>query len=171
MTDRLDQLYRDVIMEHYKYPRGNKDINNADMTNQGQNPSCGDEIEVKVKLEGDRVKNVSVSCMGCAISVASGSMLAEVIEGKTLGEVKKIARVVKALLTGEPVPSDINIHELGDIEVLEGVRKFPVRIKCALLSWTTLVDAIDSFEAGKTTEINISASDDGHTDHNHNHAH
>ena len=112
MSDRLDQLYRDVIMEHYKFPRGSKDIEDADMDNQGQNPACGDEIEVKVKLEGDRVKDVSVSCMGCAISVASGSMLAEVIEGKTLAEVKKIAKVVKALLKGEDIPEDIDIHEL-----------------------------------------------------------
>ncbi len=169
MSERLDQLYRDVIMEHYKFPRGSKDIENADMDNQGQNPACGDEIEVKVKLEGDRVKDVSVSCMGCAISVASGSMLAEVIEGKTLAEVKKIAKVVKALVKGEELPEDIDIHELGDIEVLQGVRKFPVRVKCALLSWTTLVDAIDSFEAGTTTELNISTTEEGHANHNHAH--
>ena len=96
-------------------------------------------------------------------------MLAEVIEGKTLAEVKKIAKVVKALLKGEDIPEDIDIHELGDIEVLQGVRKFPVRVKCALLSWTTLVDAIDSFEAGKTTELNISTTEEGHTNHNHAH--
>lgn len=171
MHDELDQLYRDVIMEHYKFPRGNKDISDADLANMGQNPACGDEIEVKLKLDGDRVKKVSVSCLGCAISVASGSMLAEVIEGKTLAEVKQIARIVKALLKGEDIPPDINVGELGDIEVLKGVRKFPVRIKCALLSWTTLVDAIDSFEAGKTAEIGVSATDDGVSHHDHDHIH
>lgn len=169
MNEGLDQLYRDVIMEHYKFPRGKDDIADADLANQGQNPSCGDEIEVKLKLEGDKVKKVAVSCLGCAISVASGSMLAEVIEGKTLPEVKKIAKVVKALLKGEDIPDDINIRELGDIEVLRGVRKFPVRVKCALLSWTTLVDAIDSFEAGKIPEINLSTTED--EQHNHDHAH
>ena len=170
MSDQLDQLYRDVIMEHYKFPRGHKDIDQADMANQGQNPSCGDEIDVKLKLDNGIVKDVSVTCMGCAISVASGSMLAEIIEGKTLGEVKEIARIVKALLKGEETPEDIELSDLGDIEVLQGVRKFPVRIKCALLSWTTLVDAIDSYEEKDGTQI-ISTTEENKKHHNHEHNH
>jgi len=146
MTGKLDELYRDIIMEHYRFPRGTKNIQNPDLISEGQNPACGDEIEIKVKMDDDKVDTVLVNCAGCAISVASGSMLAEIVEGKTLGEVKKIAGVVRALLKGVDINEDI---DLGDLEALKGVKKFPVRIKCALLSWTTLVDAIEARENGR----------------------
>jgi len=86
--------------------------------------------------------------MGCAISVASGSMLAEIIKGKSLDEVKKIANMIKSMLKGEEISKEI---DLGDLEALRGVRKFPVRIKCALLSWTTLIDAVMAKEARQKT--------------------
>lgn len=150
MSDPLKDMYRDIIMEHYRYPRGHKEIIDPDLINGGQNPACGDEIEVKVKMDGDKVGDVSVDCVGCAISVASGSMLAEVVEGKTIEEIKKISAVVKALLKGEEITEDM---ELGDLEALKGVRNFPVRVKCALLSWTTLVDAIEAKEMKTTAEM------------------
>ncbi len=143
MNDNLDDLYRDIIMDHYKSPRGKKDIHDADFVNEGKNPVCGDEIEVSMKVEGGRVHDISVQCMGCAISVASGSMLAETIKGKSVDEVKKIARAVRAILKGEEPDEKI---ELGDLEALEGVNRFPVRIKCALLSWSTLVDGLEAWE-------------------------
>ncbi len=143
MSDELKDMYRDIIMEHYRYPRGHKEIFDPDIINEGHNPVCGDEIEVRVKMDGERVGDVSVDCAGCAISVASGSMLAEVVEGKTIEEIKKISAVVKSLLRGEEINEKI---ELGDLEALKGVRKFPVRVKCALLAWTTLVDAIQARE-------------------------
>ncbi len=146
MSGKLDEMYRDIIMEHYRFPRGTKNIQNPDLVSEGQNPACGDEIEIKVKMNKDRVQNVLVHCAGCAISVASGSMLAEIVEGKSLDEIKKIAGIVRALLKGEEISEDI---DLGDLEALRGVRKFPVRIKCALLSWTTLVDAIEAREHGQ----------------------
>jgi nitrogen fixation NifU-like protein len=149
MADQLSDLYRDILMEHYRFPRGKKDLPRADISNEGHNPTCGDDIEIKVSLDGDKVKDVSVNCAGCAISVASGSMLAEIIEGKSIDEVKKIARVVKALLKGEAIEEEI---ELGDLEALRGVRKFPVRIKCALLSWTTLIDALEARDSGQRQE-------------------
>jgi len=142
MSEQLTDLYRDILMEHYRYPRGHKLIMHPDLANEGHNPVCGDEIEIKVKMDGDRVKDIYVNCVGCAISVASGSMLAEIVEGKTIPEVKKIARIIKAMLKGEEY--DTEGIDLGDIEALQGVRKFPVRIKCALLSWTTLIDALES---------------------------
>lgn len=148
MSENLNDLYRDIIMEHYRFPRGQEVIDNPDLENEGHNPSCGDDIGIKLKLDGDRVKRVTVSCVGCAISVASGSMLAEIIEGKSLSEVKKISRVIKAMLKGEKISEQV---DLGDLEALQGVRKFPVRIKCALLSWTTLVDALNRLEKGETT--------------------
>lgn len=151
MNDALDSLYREVVLDHYKNPRGKKKLAHVDIKNEGKNPMCGDEIEVEVELDGDRVKDLSVSCAGCAISVASGSMLYEVIKGKSLDEVKKIARIVKAMLKGEEYSTDG--IDLGDLDVLEGVRKFPVRIKCALLSWTTLVDALEGMENGKKASV------------------
>jgi nitrogen fixation NifU-like protein len=150
MSDQLSELYRDILMEHYRYPRGKKELPRADLTNEGHNPTCGDEIEIKVNFDGDKVRDVSVNCVGCAISVASGSMLAEIIEGKSITEVKKIAKVVKALLKGEEITEKI---DLGDLEALKGVNKFPVRIKCALLSWTTLINALEARETGQEIKV------------------
>ncbi len=150
MSEPLDELYRDIIMDHYRYPRGHKKLADADIQNEGQNPVCGDEITVALKLADDRVEDVSVDCAGCAISVASGSMLADIVKGKTISEIKKIASAIKAILKGENPPDGL---DLGDLEALAGVRNFPVRIKCALLSWTTLVDAIESVEKGKGIKV------------------
>lgn len=150
MTEHLDDLYRDILMEHYRFPRGHKTLDHPDIVNEGQNPACGDEIEIALKIDDDRVHDISVSCAGCAVSVASGSMLAEIIKGKSLAEVKRIATVIKAMLKGEEIPADM---ELGDLEALKGVKKFPVRIKCALLSWTTLIDAIEARETGEMAHV------------------
>ncbi len=150
MNENLDSLYRDIIMEHYKYPRGKKKLEDPDVTSEGKNPVCGDEIEMKVKLDGDKIEDISVDCLGCAISVASGSMLADTIKGKSIEEVKRIASAIKAILKGEKPDEDF---DLGDLESLEGVRKFPVRIKCALLSWTTLIEGLKNWENGKKSEI------------------
>jgi nitrogen fixation protein NifU and related proteins len=146
MAEKLDEMYRDIVMDHYRYPRGRKKLPDATIRKEGQNPVCGDEIEVALKLQDDRVEDISVECLGCAISTASGSMLADAIKGKTISEVKVIAGAIKAILKGEEPPTEI---DLGDLEALAGVKNFPVRIKCALLSWTTLIDAIESVENGK----------------------
>jgi len=155
MNEQLDEMYRDIILEHFRFPRGKSSIINPDLSNEGQNPVCGDEIEIKVKMDADKIETVSVDCAGCAISTASGSMLAEICEGKSIDEVKRIAEIVKALLKGEEFDKDF---DLGDIEALQGVKKFPVRVKCALLSWTTLVDAIDAKEAGKQQTVSSTES-------------
>lgn len=149
-NDNLDDLYRDIVMDHYKSPRGKKELRNADIVNEGKNPVCGDEIEVSMKMNGGLVDDISVQCMGCAISVASGSMLAETLKGKSIDEVKLIARAVKAILKGEKPDDEI---ELGDLEALEGVNKFPVRIKCALLSWSTLIDGLEAWENRKQAAV------------------
>jgi len=150
MSDDLDNLYRDILMEHYKFPRGRKKLDHADLHNEGQNPSCGDELEMELAFDGDTVKDIYVSCVGCAVSVASGSMLAEMIRGKSIAEVKKIADIIRSMLKGEETPPDV---DLGDLESLRGVKKFPVRIKCALLSWTTLIDALAANEKGAKANV------------------
>jgi nitrogen fixation protein NifU and related proteins len=143
MSEPLDDLYREIIMDHYHSPRGAKKLDDPDITNEGTNPSCGDEIEVELKVNDQTVGDVSVACKGCAISVASGSMLAEAIKGKSLEEVKRIAAMVKEMLKGHEVKLN---DSLGDLEVLKNINKFPVRVKCALLSWTTLIDCLEALE-------------------------
>jgi nitrogen fixation NifU-like protein len=150
MTDSLDDLYRDIILDHFRYPRGKKHLDKADIKAEGKNPTCGDELELELKIDHDKVEDVSVGCKGCAISVASGSILSELIKGKSLQEVKAIARLVKGMLTGEDIPNSAN---LGDLEALKGVKDFPVRIKCALLSWTALIDGIDAWEHKEKNKV------------------
>jgi len=150
MTGGLEELYRDILMDHYKFPRGKKIIPQADIVNEGQNPLCGDSLSVNVSLDKQTISDIGISCVGCAICSASSSMLAEILEGKTLAEVKEIAQVVKKLIKGEEYKTQF---DLGDISALEGVRKFPVRIKCALLAWTTLIDGIAAWEKGKQTKV------------------
>jgi SUF system NifU family Fe-S assembly protein len=146
MSDSLDQMYREVILDHYRSPRGHKPLDRSDVTSEGQNPSCGDEIEMKLKLNGhDEIEDVYCDCKGCAISVASASMMAELLKGRKLEDVEKIAQTVRRLLKGE----DIEVPEdLGDVDALKGVRKFPVRIKCALLAWVTLLEGLKNYHNG-----------------------
>ena len=151
MSDTLDDMYREIIMEHYRHPRGHHKLERVDVENSGKNPSCGDELELSLELDNGVIKDVSVGCKGCAISVASGSILSEVVKGKTLEETKKIAAAVKAILKGEKTPEDFP-EELGDLEALQGVRNFPVRIKCALLSWVTLVNSLEAWEKKQAAE-------------------
>ncbi len=147
MTNIMNEMYRDIIMEHYRDPRGRKHVTSPDITNEGHNPLCGDEVELAISLDGDRINELGIHCVGCAISTASGSILSELVEGKTIDEIKRIAEHVKAYLTGEidELPDD----DMGDLEVLQGVKQFPVRIKCALLAWTTLIESIEHWEHDK----------------------
>ena len=145
MSENLNSLYRDIIMDHYRYPRGKKHLEQASIKGEGKNPTCGDEIEMELKIDHDKVEDLSIICKGCAISVASGSILSEIIKGKSLDEVKKIAGIVKSMLKGGQDDGSDGMS-LGDLEALKGVKDFPVRIKCALLSWSTLMDSLKSWE-------------------------
>lgn len=158
MSEPLDDMYREIILDHYKAPRGKKPIDKVDISSNGHNPSCGDDIILKVDVADNTVKDIHVDCKGCAISVASGSMLAEYIKGKPIEEVKKIAEAVRLMLKGE----DIDMPEdIGDIDSLQGVKKFPVRIKCALLAWMTLIEGLKSYEAGHSAEsFEVSTEED-----------
>ena len=161
--NELGELYRDIILDHYRFPRGHKDVDHPNIVNEGQNPVCGDDIEMSIRMNGDVVEDLGVHCVGCAISVASGSMLAEVARGKTIAELKQIAAAVKQMLTTGEHSDDVDLGSLSDLEVLEGVRNFPVRVKCALLAWVTLVEGLERYENGEnsdhvsTTEENKSA--------------
>ena len=155
MSGQLDEMYREIIMDHFRAPRGKDPIPRADIKSGGSNPSCGDELEMEVAFEGDTVQNIHVDCKGCAISVASGSMLAEIVKGRSIEEAKRIAGLVKAMLKGE----DVEIpKDLEDLDALAGVKQFPVRIKCALLAWVTFIEGLEDFQRnghshGKTTTV------------------
>ncbi len=137
-TNALDQLYREVILDHHRHPRGRHRLEKVDVEASGLNPSCGDEVTLQLELDGDRIRDVAVDGRGCAVSTASGSILAELVTGLTIPEARRIAELFKKVMHGEEIPDEV---DLGDLEALTGVRKFPVRIKCALLPWITLLDA------------------------------
>jgi nitrogen fixation NifU-like protein len=155
----LDEMYREVILDHYRAPRGKKPLDEANVASHGHNPSCGDEIDMEVLVKDNKLLGIHVDCKGCAISTASASILAETLEGKSFDEVLKIAATVKALLKGEIDKVD---EELGDIDSLAGVRQFPVRIKCALLAWVTLVEGLKKYADGKNEagQVTLSGSND-----------
>ncbi|MDE0592195.1 MAG: SUF system NifU family Fe-S cluster assembly protein [Dehalococcoidia bacterium] len=137
----MDELYEAIILDHYRSPRNTETIDEPDIDLEVNNPFCGDEFHIQLKVEDDTVSQVGITGRGCAISQASASLLAELVEGKSASEVESAVSAVRRLLKGEQI-TDAEADILGDIEALGGVRKFPVRIKCALLSWVGLGDAL-----------------------------
>ncbi len=145
----MDALYREVVLDHHRHPRGSQPLERYDVQASGLNPSCGDEVILQARFDGDRIEAVGVLSQGCAISTSSGSMMAELIEGRTVAEAEQLADRFKSVMHGNEFPTNI---DLGDLEALEGVKKFPVRIKCALLPWVTLLDAILAYHQGREPE-------------------
>lgn len=137
----LDDLYREVILEHYRSPRNRGRLDSPDFATRGHNPLCGDDVEISFEVEDDVVRDIRFQGKGCSISQASASMLTQAVKGKTTAEARGLIDTFKSLMHGEPVADG----ELGDIEALQGVRKYPVRIKCALLAWTTLQEGLDLY--------------------------
>ena len=144
--DGLDDLYQDIILDHYRSPRHQGALEHADLHGEGFNPFCGDQIDLTMELgEDGRISNVGFVGQGCSISQASGSMLTDQIMGKTLEEAAALVQTFKGIMKGDEL-SEEQEEELGEIAALQGVRQFPVRIKCALLGWTTLQDAITEYQ-------------------------
>ena len=137
----MDELYEAIILDHYRSPRNTATVEEPDIDLEVNNPFCGDEFHIQLKVEDDAVSQVGITGRGCAISQASASLLAELVKGKSASEVESAVDAVRRLLKGEEI-TDAEADILGDIEALGGVRKFPVRIKCALLSWVGLGDAL-----------------------------
>ena len=141
----LDELYRELILDHYKRPR-NRDIPaEAQVRAEGYNPVCGDEVEMGLVFDADKVAEIGLASRGCSISQASGSMMSELVKGKGIEEIRRLSDEFKEMLTNPEagVPED-----LGDLEALQGVGKFAVRVKCATLPWHTLADGIAQHERG-----------------------
>jgi nitrogen fixation NifU-like protein len=144
----LDDIYKEVILDHYKNPRNKRDLPGAELTCTGNNPLCGDEITVFVHEEGDTVAEVAFQGAGCSISQSSASMMTEAVTGKQVGEVKDLAAGFRGMMAGE-VEADED--GFGDLVALKGVVKYPIRIKCAVLAWDVLQDALDGAGAASGT--------------------
>lgn len=146
----LKDLYRDVIVDHNRNPRNFGKLDPADAHADGHNPLCGDRLTMYVNLDGERVREVKFEGAGCAISVASASLLTEAVKGKSKQEVKTLFDDVHALLTQHDASFDA--AKLGKLAALSGVREFPARVKCASLCWHTLNAALERTNAPVTTE-------------------
>jgi nitrogen fixation NifU-like protein len=158
----LEDLYREIILDHYRNPRnrGELPVPPAHKV-EGFNPLCGDEVIIFLDVEDDKVADIRINGQGCSISQSSASMMAAATKGMTVVEVRALTRAFKALMSiheasldggdgsedGEAGPEDTDV-KLGDLEALQGVVKFPVRIKCATLSWNTLMQGLDEVAAG-----------------------
>jgi len=144
----LNDLYRDVIVDHNRSPRNFRKIEGATRTAEGYNPLCGDKLTLYLKLDGDRISDVAFQGSGCAISVASASLMTEALRGKTREEAETIYRKFHGMVTGHDDDED---SELGKLSVLAGVRQYPSRVKCASLCWHTVNAALHG-EDHATTE-------------------
>ncbi len=143
----LEDLYREIILDHYRSPRNRGELPPPAAHAIGHNPLCGDEIEVYLQVDGDVVTDVKVGGQGCSISQSSASMMTQAVKGKPISEVRAMARRFKGMMSIEdhddPAQSGDDAVRMGDLEALQGVAKFPVRIKCATLGWYTMLDALN----------------------------
>ena len=141
----LDELYRELILDHYKSPRHHVKLPRADVVAEGYNPVCGDEVEMELVFDGETLREIGTIGRGCSISQASGSMMSELVAGKDIAEIRRLSGEFTRMMT-EP---DGNVPEdLGDLEALQGAAKFAARVKCATLAWHTLADGIAQHEKG-----------------------
>lgn len=136
----LDELYKEVILDHYRTPRNRGRLDPHDVKLERNNPLCGDELELYLKFDGEDLEGIAFEGKGCSISMASASMMTEKVKGLDVKQARAVAESIKRMMAGEG-PGDIN--ELGDLVSLKGVVKYPVRIKCALLGWNTLLEGLD----------------------------
>ncbi|MCL4117954.1 UNVERIFIED_CONTAM: hypothetical protein GTU68_020574 [Idotea baltica] len=138
----LEDLYKEIVIDHYRSPRNRGELETPPAKHaEGFNPLCGDEVQVYVQIEDGVITDVAIGGQGCSISQASASMMSAGIKGKSLDEVEELTAAVKSMMSIHESPPDV---DLGDLEALKGVVKFPVRIKCATLGWNTLAEALDN---------------------------
>ncbi|MDP6282663.1 MAG: SUF system NifU family Fe-S cluster assembly protein [Acidimicrobiales bacterium] len=152
----LEDLYKEIILDHYKNPRNRGELESPPAhKTEGFNPLCGDEVTVTFELRDDSLAELRIAGQGCSISQASASMMSAAVQGKSISEVRDLSREFKSMMSihEESIdPKELDsastaTFQLGDLEALKGVVKFPVRIKCATLSWNTLLTGLDELEA------------------------
>jgi len=149
-TAGLDELYREVILDHYRNPHGAAAVEHPAVEVEGHNPLCGDELHLHLDVADGKIRAVHIDARGCSISVASASMLAQQLEGATLSDAIELKKTFQAVMKGAEWPEGV---DPGDLEALEGVKNFPVRIKCALLAWMTLEQALADLDPELVGEI------------------
>ena len=132
-----DDLYREIILDHFRNPRHKRAVHPADRVVEADNPLCGDEVSLSVRLDGGRISDAGFEGRGCSISQASASMLCETVAGMPVEGATQLAERFRAMMQGDGEPLD-----LGDLEALRGVRAYPVRVKCATLAWHALLEAL-----------------------------
>ena len=145
---RLDDLYREAILDHRRNPRNQEALSAPDITGEAINPFCGDEIHLQINLDGEglRVTDVGLQGEGCSINLAAGSMLTEVIQGKALDEIDALVGLIRRMMRGDG-EAEALLHCEGDLTNLAGVREYPVRIKCALLPLSALTKGMQSYRS------------------------
>lgn len=143
----VEELYREVILDHFKSPKNRGELENANAHAEGMNPLCGDQLTIAVRIDGDEITDIRFEGHGCAISQSAASMLTALVKGKSIADVRDLAQTYKKMFGVEDGPAPRHqTDDLGDLISLEGVKKYPVRIKCALLSANTLLQSIDDFQ-------------------------
>lgn len=151
IDSELTALYQDIIIDHNKSPRNFREIPPPRHEADGYNPLCGDRLSVYLTLNGEQIQDVSFKGSGCAISVASASLMTEALKGRTVDEARKLFERMHALLTDRASTRDDDT-ELGKLGALAGVRAYPSRVKCATLAWHTVQSALDDEHASVSTE-------------------
>ena len=140
----MRELYTQIIMDHYRSPRNRGELAGAEVEEHLLNPLCGDEITVYAHVENDTVADVAFQGQGCSISQASASMLTESVRGRSVGDALALASDFRGMMAGEVDPSE---EDFGDLIALKGVVKYPIRIKCAVLAWDVLQEALHTKDA------------------------
>jgi len=135
----LDEIYKEVILDHYKSPRNKRELADAAFTCSRNNPLCGDEIRVSANVEGDVLTEVTFEGAGCSISQSSASMMTEAVTGTSVTDALGLAGAFRGMMAGEVEPDE---DRFGDLIALKGVVKYPIRIKCAVLAWDVLQEAL-----------------------------
>jgi len=136
----LDDIYKEVILDHYKNPRNKRELPGAELQCHANNPLCGDEITVFAHVEGDSVAEVTFQGAGCSISQSSASMMTEAVTGVSVDDVRALTGEFRGMMAGEVEPDE---ESFGELVALKGVVQYPIRIKCAVLAWDVLQDALD----------------------------
>ena len=135
----LDDIYKEVILDHYKNPRNKRELPGAELQCHANNPLCGDEITVFAHVDGGNVAELTFEGAGCSISQSSASMMTEAVTGRAVPDALRLAADFRSMMAGEAEPSE---DEFGDLVALKGVVQYPIRIKCAVLAWDVLQDAL-----------------------------
>ena len=142
----LDDLFTEIIIDHYQHPHNHGEVENATQHSRGYNESCGDDIEITLLVKDGIIEDAKFSGAGCSISQASASIMTDLVKGKSIEEVKSLADKFYSMVKGKEQTDKTTDEELGEAAALKGVSKFPIRVKCATLSWHTMEEAFKTLD-------------------------